>query len=59
MQILKSAIDLCGARFGNLFLREGDGFRAAAMHGAPKAYPEAWQRDPVMFGLSARSYRLD
>jgi signal transduction histidine kinase len=54
--ILKSAIDLCGARFGNLFLREGDGFRAAAMHGAPKTYTEAWQRDPVMFGLSARPH---
>jgi hypothetical protein len=26
------------------------------MHGAPKAYPEAGQRDPVMFGLSARPH---
>src|SRR5262249_54720736 len=29
-----------GAKFGNLYLREGDGFRAAAMHNAPPAYAE-------------------
>jgi signal transduction histidine kinase len=54
--ILSNAVRLCGARFGNLFLREGDGFRAAAMHGAPRAYVEAWHLDPVMFGLSARPH---
>jgi two-component system NtrC family sensor kinase len=38
--ILQNAVRLCGAKFGNLYLREGDGFRAAAMHNAPPAYAE-------------------
>jgi GAF domain-containing protein len=38
--ILKNAVRLCGAKFGNLYLREGDGFCAAAMHNAPPAYAE-------------------
>jgi two-component system, NtrC family, sensor kinase len=38
--ILDSAVRLCGAKFGNLYLSEGDGFRAAAMHNAPPAYAQ-------------------
>jgi GAF domain-containing protein len=38
--ILENAVRLCGAKFGNLYLREGDGFRAAAMHNAPAGYAE-------------------
>src|SRR5262249_35283805 len=38
--ILANAVRLCGAKFGNLYLREGGGFRAAAMHNAPPAYAE-------------------
>ena len=38
--ILENAVRLCGAKFGNLYLREGDGFRAAVMHNAPPAYAE-------------------
>src|SRR5262249_36579638 len=38
--ILENAVRLCGAKFGNLYLREGDGFRAAAMHNPPLAYAE-------------------
>ncbi len=38
--ILESAVRLCRAKFGNLYLREGDGFRAAAMHNAPPAYAQ-------------------
>ncbi|MFZ0147359.1 MAG: GAF domain-containing protein, partial [Xanthobacteraceae bacterium] len=38
--ILENAVRLCGAKFGNLYLRERDGFRAAAMHNAPPAYAE-------------------
>ncbi len=36
--VLQNAVHLCGAKFGNLYLQEGDGFRAAAMHNAPPAY---------------------
>src|SRR6516225_3357520 len=38
--ILENAVRLCEAKFGNLYLREGDGFRAAAMYNAPPAYAE-------------------
>ena len=39
--ILKSAVRICEAKFGALYLNEGDGFRAMAMHNAPPAYEEA------------------
>src|SRR5215470_3703169 len=38
--ILANAVRLCGAKFGNLYLREGDGFRIAVVHNAPPAYAE-------------------
>ena len=46
--ILENATRLCEAKFGTLWLREGDKFRAAAMHGAPPAYVEARRRDPLI-----------
>ena len=36
--LLKKATRLCEAKFGNLFLREENGFRHVSMHGAPSAY---------------------
>jgi signal transduction histidine kinase len=39
--ILQNAVRICRAKFGNLFLCDGDGFRAVAMHNAPRAYAEA------------------
>ena len=39
--ILKNATRICEAKFGALYLSEGDGFRAIAMHNAPPAYEEA------------------
>ncbi|MGC1745415.1 MAG: GAF domain-containing protein, partial [Pseudolabrys sp.] len=38
--LLENAIHICGAKFGNLFLREGDLFRVVAAHGVPAAYRE-------------------
>ena len=38
--VLENAVRICKAKFGNLYLREGDGFRAAAMYNAPPAYAE-------------------
>jgi len=38
--ILANAVRLCGAKFGNLYLREGDGFRIAVVHNPPPAYAE-------------------
>ena len=39
--MLDRAVRICEARFGNLYLREGDGFRAAVMHNVPPAYAES------------------
>jgi signal transduction histidine kinase len=39
--ILANATRLCGAKFGTLYLCDGDAFRAAAFHNAPAAFIEA------------------
>src|SRR2546430_8540545 len=39
--MLENAVRICGAKFGTLFLCEGDEFRAVAMHNAPPAFAEA------------------
>jgi signal transduction histidine kinase len=36
--LLEKATKLCQAKFGNLFLREQNGFRYVAMYGAPSSY---------------------
>src|SRR4029450_11937148 len=38
--MLENAVRICGAKFGNLWLREGDAFRNGATHGAPPAFDE-------------------
>jgi two-component system, NtrC family, sensor kinase len=44
--MLVNAVRICEAKFGTLYLREGDAFRAAALHNAPPAFVEFWQRGP-------------
>jgi two-component system NtrC family sensor kinase len=39
--MLGNAVRICGAKFGTLWLCEGDGLRAVALHNAPPAYAEA------------------
>ena len=39
---------ICGAKFGNLLLVEGDAFRHVALHGASQAYLEKRRREPVI-----------
>src|SRR5262249_11226533 len=46
--MLENAVRICGAKFGNLFLKEGDGLRATAFHDAPQAYVEERRRNPVI-----------
>ena len=46
--ILENATRICGAKFGNLFLREGDAFRNVALHGAPAAFVEARRKNPLL-----------
>jgi adenylate cyclase len=46
--MLERAVRICGAKFGNLLLIEGDGFRHVALHGAPQAYLDKRRREPVI-----------
>ena len=46
--LLASAKHLCGAEFGIILLREGDGFRTVALHGTTAEYTEARWRAPFI-----------
>jgi GAF domain-containing protein len=46
--MLANAVRICEAKFGNLLLYDGNAFRFAAMHGAPPAWDELRQREPVI-----------
>jgi hypothetical protein len=46
--MLANAIQLCDANFGNLFLREGNGFRTVAIHSPPSAYTDWYERHPFV-----------
>jgi GAF domain-containing protein len=45
--MLANAVCVVGSKFGTMYLRDGDAFRVAAMHGAPRAYVEALTREPL------------
>src|SRR5262249_39072958 len=45
--LLSNATRICEAKFGTLYLREDDVFRAAALHNAPPAYADMRKRGPV------------
>ena len=46
--MLANAMRICEAKFGTMFLREGDAFRTVALHNAPPAYVELRTRNPVI-----------
>ena len=46
--MLANATRLCAAKFGTLYLREADGYRAVATHNAPAAYVEARRRAQLL-----------
>jgi GAF domain-containing protein len=46
--MLENATRLCAAKFGNLYLCEGDAFRTVAMHNVPPAFAEARRREPLV-----------
>ena len=46
--MLENAVRICSAKFGILFLSEGDAIRTVALHGAPPAYAEVRRREPVI-----------
>jgi len=47
--MLENATRICQAKYGMLWLTEGDGFRAAASHALPAAHAEERQREPVIY----------
>ena len=46
--ILENATRICEAKFGNLWLREGDKFRIVAMHGGSPEYREYLFAEPLV-----------
>ena len=45
--MLENAVRLCGAKFGNLWLREGDAFLLGASYGTPPAYVDYLRTERV------------
>src|SRR5262249_24754738 len=45
---LANATRICGAKFGIVWLREGDAFRCGGVHNVPPAFAEKRRRDPVI-----------
>ena len=45
--ILENATRICGAKFGTLYLYDGDAFHATAFHNAPPAFVEHRKRAPL------------
>jgi GAF domain-containing protein len=48
MAMLENAVRICEAKFGTMFLREGDAYRTVALHNAPPAYAELRRRNPMI-----------
>jgi GAF domain-containing protein/CheY-like chemotaxis protein len=46
--MLANAVQICGAKFGVMSLREGDAFRVIAIHGASPAFVEQRRRAPLV-----------
>jgi two-component system, NtrC family, sensor kinase len=44
--MLENAVRICGAKFGMLYLSEGEGFRTVATHDVPRAFAEKRAREP-------------
>ena len=59
--MLENATRICEARYGVMFLCEGEGFRTAAMHNLPRAFAEERQRaaliEPIPIDPLARLAR--
>ena len=45
--MLENAVRLCDAKFGTMYLHEGDAFRMVSTHNAPAAYAEARSRELI------------
>src|ERR1700746_2542175 len=47
--MLDRAIRLCEAAYGVLWIYNGEGFRAATLHGVPQAYAASLSQEPTQF----------
>ena len=47
--MLENAVRICGAKFGMLYLSDGDGFRTVATHDVPRAFAEKRAQEPIFF----------
>ena len=56
--MLQNATRICEAKFGTMYLREGDAFRAVALHNAPPAFAEVRKRAPIRPGPKAALTRM-
>src|SRR6476469_4326287 len=45
--MLANAVRICEAKFGSLYLYDGDRFQGSALHNAPPAWAEFRRREPV------------
>jgi hypothetical protein len=45
--LLENAVRICSAKFGHLWLREGDAFRIGATYGAPRAFVDYLRSEQV------------
>src|SRR5262245_43142100 len=46
--MLENAVRICEAKFGSMYLYEGEAFRFVAHHNAPPGFVEARARDPIV-----------
>ena len=46
--VLENATRLCAAKFGNLYICEGDAFRTTAMYNVPPEFAEVRRREPLI-----------
>jgi GAF domain-containing protein len=56
--VLQNATRICQAKFGLLYLCEGETFRAAAFHNAPPAFMEQRRRGPIRPGADTALGRV-
>jgi two-component system, NtrC family, sensor kinase len=45
--MLENATRICGAKFGNMYLRKGDTFHLSATHNTPSAFAEERKHEPL------------
>ena len=53
---MENATRICAAKFGTLFLSEGNAYRVVAMHNAPTALAELRRRKPVLEARPGMAY---